>query len=78
MPIILDDDLTAEVHDAIVDYLNLLDDLGWHKEGDVICKLMMEYEACYERRISSQIVSSLASIKSLPDFEKAVQTTFFP
>lgn len=78
MPIILDDDLTAEVHDAIVDYLNLLDDLGRHAEGNVICKLMENFERCYERRISSQIVSSLANIKSLPAFEKAVQTKFFP
>ena len=78
MPIILDDDLTAEVHDAIVDYFNLLDDLGRHAEGDVICRLMEEYERCYERRISSQIVSTFINKKSLPAFEKAVQTTFFP
>ena len=78
MPIILDDDLTAEVHDAIVDYLNLLDDLGRHAEGDVICRLMEEYERCYERRISSQIVSRLVNTKSRPALEKAVQTTFFP
>lgn len=66
MPIILDDDLTAKVHDAIVDYLNLLDDLGRCAEGDVICKLMEDFERCYKRYISPQAAFALLNVKSRP------------
>lgn len=66
MPIILDDGLAADVHNALCRLVLMEDEFHSHEAGDEIAKIWREYDACFKRRVSSQLAFPSSGIKSRP------------